>query len=168
MSILRLILCVIYVALVSAFCPSPTRTHYDVYRYSIIHSSSSSSSSLHLVTEEDVIALVEKAEDLWGKVEQLRTSAKELSMQAEEMGEDAESSASEVMKGLTQKKIDLSAEKIADLHQAQSQSLDLGSLLDKAAQATEEADEIEALANEALTASEAALEQHLIDFPENA
>lgn len=166
MSILRLILCVVYVALVSAFCPSPTRTHY-VYRYSI-HSSSSSSSSLHLVTEEDVIALVEKAEDLWGKVEQLRTTSKELSMQAEEMGEDAESSASEVMKGLTQKKIDLSAEKIADLQQAQSQSLDLGSLLDKAAQATEEADEIESLANEALASSEAALEQHLIDFPENA
>ena len=167
MSILRLILCVIYVALVSAFCPSPTRTPSVSNRYKI-HSSSSSSSSLHLVTEEDVIALVEKAEDLWGKVEQLRTTSKELSMQAEEMGEDAESSASEVMKGLTQKKIDLSAEKIADLQQAQSQSLDLGSLLDKAAQATEEADEIESLANEALASSEAALEQHLIDFPENA
>ena len=120
------------------------------------------------MTEEDVIALVEKAEDLWGKVEQLRTTSKELSMQAEEMGEDAESSASEVMKGLTQKKIDLSAEKIADLQQAQSQSLDLGSLLDKAARTTEEADEIESLANEALASSEAALEQHLIDFPENA
>jgi len=45
--------------------------------------------------------------------------------------------------------------------------IDLGSLLDRAMRATEEADQIEVLAEEALAASNAALEQHLIDFPED-
>jgi len=69
---------------------------------------------------------------------------------------------------LSQDKIDLSEEKIQEVQQAQSQSIDLGSFLERAVKASEEADEVEILANEALAASEAALEQHLIDFPENA
>ena len=120
-----------------------------------------------MVTEDDVIALVDKAEDLWAKVQTLRNEANDLSIQAETLGQAAEVSAADAVKSLSHK-IDLSKEKIAEVQQAQSQSLDLGSLLERAMKASEEADEIEILANEALTASEQALEEHLIDFPENA
>ena len=58
-------------------------------------------------------------------------------------------------------------EKIAEVNIAQNNALDLGALLDRAQQATEEADESEVLADEALAASEVALAQHLIDFPED-
>lgn len=51
---------------------------------------------------------------------------------------------------------------------AQNLSLDLGALLKEVEVAQEKADEIENRAEEALKASEDALEQHLIYFPENA
>ena len=143
----------------SAFCPSlHTRTQRVYYSTTI---------SLNLVTEDDVIALVDKAEDLWAKVQTLRNEANDLSIQAETLGQEAEVSAADAVKSLSGK-IDLSEEKIAEVQQAQSQSIDLGSLLERAMKASEEADEIEILANEALAASEAALEQHISDFPENA
>ena len=142
----------------SAFCPLCRRTQ-RVYSTTI---------SLNLVTEEDVIALVDKAEDLWAKVQTLRNEANDLSIQAETLGQTAEVSAADAVKSLSQAKIDLSKEKIAEVQQAQSQSIDLGSLLERAVKASEEADEIEILANEALAASKKALEEHLIDFPENA
>lgn len=143
----------------SAFCPLYTRTQ-RVY--------STTTSSLCLVSEEDVIALVDKAEDLWAKVQTLRNEADDLSIQAETLGQAAEVSTADAVKALSQDKIDLSKEKIEEVKQAQSQSIDLGSLLERAVKASEEADEIEILANEALAASEKALEEHLIDFPENA
>ena len=142
----------------SAFCPLHTRTQ-RVYSTTI---------SLNLVTEDDVIALVDKAEDLWAKVQTLRNEANDLSIQAETLGQEVVVSAADAVKSLSQAKIDLSEEKIAEVQQAQSQSIDLGSLLERAVKASEEADEIEILANEALAASEAALEQHLLDFPANA
>jgi hypothetical protein len=117
-----------------------------------------------LVTEADVIALVEKAEELWGRVEKLRNEANELSMQAESLGRQAETSTADAMKSLQQL---LSEEKIEEVKNAQNLSLDLGALLDRATSATREADEIEILAEEAIAASEAALEQYLIDFPED-
>ena len=142
----------------SAFCPSLHTRTQGVY----------STISLNLVTEEDVIALVDKAEDLWAKVQTLRNEANDLSIQAETLGQAAEVSAADAVKSLSHEKIDLSKEKIEEVQQAQSQSIDLGSLLERAVKASEEADEIEILANEALAASEAALEQHLLDFPANA
>ena len=128
----------------SAFCPSLHSRTQRVYSITI---------SLNLVTEDDVIALVDKAEDLWAKVQTLRNEANDLSIQAETLGQAAEVSAADAVKSLSHK-IDLSKEKIAEVQQAQSQSLDLGSLLERAMKASEEADEIEILANEALTASE--------------
>ena len=98
----------------------------------------------------------------------LRNEADDLSIQAETLGQAAEVSTADAVKALSQDKIDLSKEKIEEVKQAQSQSIDLGSLLERAVKASEEADEIEILANEALAASEKALEEHLIDFPENA
>lgn len=120
--------------------------------------------SLHLVTESDVVALVEKAEDLWGKVEKLRNKANELSIEAESLGQEAEDSAADVLDSL---KESISEEKLEEANKAQNSCIDLASLLEKAKKSTEEADQIEVLAEEALAASESALEQHLIDFPED-
>jgi len=117
-----------------------------------------------LVTEADVIALVEKAEDLWVRVEKLRNEANDLSMQSESLGREAETSTADAMKSLQQS---ISEEKIEEANNAQNLSLDLGALLDRALSATREADEIEVLAEEAIAASEAAVEQYLIDFPED-
>jgi hypothetical protein len=150
----QLIFCMIAALSTSAFCPIPlsqTREH--------LHSC-----PLKLVTEADVIALVEKAEDLWDQVEKLRNEANELSMQAESLGRDAEASTADAMKSLQQS---LSEEKIEEAKNAQNLSLDLGALLDRAISATREADEIEILAEKAIAASEAALQQYMIDFPED-
>mmetsp|Transcript_12961 Transcript_12961/g.27942 ORF Transcript_12961/g.27942 Transcript_12961/m.27942 type:complete len:158 (-) Transcript_12961:1365-1838(-) len=136
---------------VTAFCPPHTTRRLR-------------SISLHLVTESDVVALVEKAEDLWGKVEKLRNEANELSIQAESLGQEAEDSAADVLDSL---KESISEEKLEEANKAQNSCIDLASLLEEAKKATEEADQIEVLAEEALAASESALEQHLIDFPED-
>lgn len=155
MHFFRLLFCILFAATsVAAFCP-PHATPIRERLHSV---------SLNLVTEDDVIALVEKAEDLWAKVEKLRNEANELSIEAESLGQDAESSAADAMEAL---KSSISEEKLAEANTAQNLSIDLGSLLDKAMRSTQEADEIEVIAGEALTASEVALEQHLIDFPED-
>jgi hypothetical protein len=160
---LLLIFSAIYTASVACFCPSFPQ------RISLIGTSvvgnTSPKSALFVVTEEDVIALVEEAEDLWAKAYEARKTANELSEKAEAMGKDAEVSTSDATEALKQS---ISQDKIADATTAQNLSLELGSLLDEALQAQKEADEIEERAEKALAASEAALEQHLIDFPENA
>ena len=156
MNTLRLLVFIIVVASGSAFCPPHTSRRH------LTPPSLQADVSLQLVTEADVIALVEKAEDLWAKVEKLRTEANELSVQAETLGQQAETSAADAMKNLQGS---ISEEKLAEANEVQNLSIDLGALLDKAARATTEADELEVMADEALAASEAALEQHLIDFP---
>ncbi len=120
--------------------------------------------SLNLVTEDDVVSLVEKAENLWAQVEKLRTEAKNLSLKAESLGQEAETSTADAMNSL---KGSISAEKIDMANNAQNVSIDLGSLLEQVERATQMADEMEVLADEALAASEAAFDQHLIDFPED-
>ena len=155
MYITRLILFVFSLGLVSSFCPSSTRC----CRHQPHHSS-----TLFLTTEEDVLALVEKAEDLWAQVEKLRKEANELSLKAESLGQEAETSAADAIKLLSGS---ISEDDIKEATNAQNLSIDLGSLVEKAAIATEEADKIEVLAEKALADSEAALEQYLIDFPED-
>jgi len=154
MNLLRLLICIFAVTSVSAFCSPPLASRSRLH----------SSVSLQLVTEADVIALVEKAEDLWAQVETLRKEANDLSLQAESLGMEAETSAAGAMSSLQES---ISEEKLAEANEAQNSVIDLGSLLDRAMRATEEADQIEVLAEEALAASNAALEQHLIDFPED-
>ena len=156
-SLLLFFLSAIYVASVASFCPPQT----------IIKSPTSpaSTTSIFLVTEEDVIKLVEEAEDLWAKAYEARKTANELSEKAEAAGKDAELSTTDAMQALQES---ISIDKIADANEAQNLSLELGSLLDEVEKAQKEADDIEVLADKALAASEAALEQHLIDFPENA
>lgn len=144
-----------YAASVASFCPS----------LPLITSQPITKSALFLVTEEDVIAKVEEAEALWAKAYEARKAANELSEKAEAIGQDAEVSTSDATEALKQS---ISVAKVADATMAQNLSLDLGNVLEQAIKAQEEADEIEAQAEMALAASEAALEQHLIDFPENA
>lgn len=155
---------IIYAASVASFCSStfPQRVSF-VGRIGNTFTSSTTS-ALFVVTEEEVIALVEEAEDLWAKAYEARKAANELSEKAEAIGKDAEVSASDVTEALKQS---ISEEKIADATNAQNLSLELGSLLEEALNAQDEADDIELRAEKALAASEAALEQHLIDFPEN-
>mmetsp|Transcript_24097 Transcript_24097/g.37396 ORF Transcript_24097/g.37396 Transcript_24097/m.37396 type:complete len:164 (+) Transcript_24097:38-529(+) len=150
-----------YAASVASFCPSflPQRNSFTTTSLQPI------TTALKVVTEEDVIALVEKAEDLWAKAYEARQAANKLSEKAEAIGLDAEVSTSDATEALKQS---ISVEKVGDATTAQNLSLDLGYQLEEALKAQEEADEIELRAEKALAESEAALEQHLIDFPENA
>lgn len=59
----------------------------------------------------------------------------------------------------------ISFEKIEAADAAVASNIDAGSILNKALEASEQADRLEAEAEEALERSEAMLEQHLIDFP---
>jgi hypothetical protein len=157
-SLLLFFFSAIYVASVASFCPPQTIIKSPA-------STSSTTTSIFLVTEEDVIKLVEEAEDLWAKAYEARKTANELSERAEAAGKNAELSTTVAMSALQES---ISIDKIADADEAQNLSLELGSLLDEVEKAQREADDIEVLADKALAASEAALEQHLIDFPENA
>ena len=167
--LLQLLACICIASLsASAFlCPTTvsSNNYYCQIQQRRTRTTIISSSQLNLVTEADVIALVEQAEALWTKVEQLRNEANDLSIQAETLGHETELSteyATNLLKDNT-----ISEGKIAEISIAQNNALDLGALLDRAQQATEEADESEVLADEALAASEVALAQHLIDFPED-
>ncbi|KAK1737562.1 hypothetical protein QTG54_011848 [Skeletonema marinoi] len=140
-----------YAASVASFCPSflPQRNSFTTTSLQPI------TTALKVVTEEDVIALVEKAEDLWAKAYEARRGN----------WIRCEVSTSDATEALKQS---ISVEKVADATTAQNLSLDLGYQLEEALKAQDEADEIELRAEKALAESEAALEQHLIDFPENA
>lgn len=119
---------------------------------------------LRLMTEEQVLRLVEKSEELWDKALESRKRANELTIEAETLGLQVESLASDATTSL--KGASISEESLKEATDVQNKSIDLGSLLQKAVEASKEADEIEALAEEALAVAEAGLEQHLKDFPE--
>jgi hypothetical protein len=121
--------------------------------------------TLQLTTEEDVIQLVEKAEQLWSEAYTARQYANDLSAEAETLGISAEQTTSLATDSLQSS---VSISKIGDAQHAQNLSLDLGALLKKVEEAERKAIEIEKKADEALKESEVAFERHLIDFPENA
>lgn len=149
----RLLFWICAATLATAFCPPHARGRLRLV------------DQLRLTTEDEVIALVEKAENLWAKVEKLRNEANELSIQAEALGQEAEDCTSDVVKSL---KESISEQKLEEANQAQNSVIDLGTLVEKAMRLTEEADQVEVLAEEALAASERALEQHLIDFSDQS
>ena len=151
----------------TAFIPSTcSRLSRRIGRCSVNNGNNRGPTLVSLVTEDDVIELVEKAEDLWGRVETLRKESEALSLQAEGVGTEAEAATKEAEASL--KTGSISVSKMTDAQEAQNKALDLGSLLEAALRKSEEADEVEVLAEEALAASERALEQYLIDFPEAA
>eukprot|EP00984_Skeletonema_dohrnii_P007608 scaffold2776_cov128-Skeletonema_dohrnii-CCMP3373.AAC.7 len=114
-----------YAASVASFCPSflpqQQRTSFTTTTSSPLQPSITT--ALYVVTEEDVIALVEKAEDLWAKAYEARQAANKLSEKAEAIGLDAEVSTSDATEALKQS---ISVEKVADATTAQNLSLDLG------------------------------------------
>jgi hypothetical protein len=122
------------------------------------------------VPEDDVLKAVEHAEVLWAEALQARKTANALSDRAEEEAEAAANSvkeADELFKQIKEKTQPISMQQLAQGDAAAASSLDAGSMVNRALQASEDADRLEKLAEEALQTSEERLEQHLKDFPES-
>ena len=128
-------------------------------------------SLLSLVTEDDVIKAVEEAEELWAKALEARKNANAISDRAEEEAEASSARALEVeakLKDNNISKTPITMETLVEGDAAARSSLDAGNLVNRALAASEEADKLLQLAEEALAKSEATLEQHLIDFPDSS
>mmetsp|Transcript_29438 Transcript_29438/g.84617 ORF Transcript_29438/g.84617 Transcript_29438/m.84617 type:complete len:212 (+) Transcript_29438:200-835(+) len=126
--------------------------------------------SCWLVTEEDVLEAVEEAEKLWAKALEARKEANALSDRAEEEAEAAANSSKEadsLIQSKRENKEPITVDQLQKADAAARSSLDAGSMVNKALQASEEADKLEKLAEEALQKSEEQLEQHLKDFPDS-
>ena len=144
---------------VQSFCtwrtsPSPQRASY-----------------LRLVTEDDVIKAVEKAEELWAKALEARKTANALSDRAEEEAEASSARALAVeakLKDNNISKTPITMETLAEGDAVARSSLDAGLLVNRALAASEEAERLLQQAEEALEQSESTLEQHLIDFPDSS
>ena len=131
----------------------------------------SSQTCCRLVSEEDVIEAVEKAERLWAQALEARKTANALSDRAEEEAEAAATSSKEVDDVFQSQKNNskpITMQQLAQADAAAKSNLDAGGMVNRALAAVEEADRLENLAEEALQQSEAKLEQHLIDFPDSA
>ena len=119
-----------------------------------------------LVTYEQVRSAVEAAEELWGRALAAREKADELSEEAERLSDEAvqktEESTNQVA---TSSKFSLSM--IGDARAAMDTSIEVQRLLGEAVKAATIADQLEVDAEAALQASEEALQQHLIDFPDS-
>ena len=119
-----------------------------------------------LVTADDVEMAVEKCENLWADALAARKKVEELSTEAEELAESSAALGEE-----TSKVVD-AAEKfkfsmVGDVKAASDAALDANAMLANAVEASEEAERLEGLAEAALVEMEAAIEQHLIDFPDS-
>ena len=121
------------------------------------------------VTADDVELAVEKAEKLWAEALAAREKAEALAVKAEELANQSEMSTSsakdalEDSTGATKFKLSM----LGDAQAAMDVSIRAGEVLADAYDAAEEAERLEALAEAALTASEDAIEQHLLDFPDS-
>mmetsp|Transcript_939 Transcript_939/g.2135 ORF Transcript_939/g.2135 Transcript_939/m.2135 type:complete len:165 (+) Transcript_939:44-538(+) len=147
-------LCMLSVA-TDAFCPPVVTSRHQRQRH-----------PLAAVTEDEVLAQVEKAEESWARALEARKEANALSDRAEEQGEAAAEIAKEAEAAIREGAISL--EKIAMADQATNSNLDAGSVLSRALQAADDADRLEAIAEVALANSEEMLDQHLIDFPDSS
>jgi len=124
----------------------------------------------HLVSEEDVLEAVEKAEELWSQALEARKTANALSDRAEEEAEAAAATSKEIDNLFQVQKASsepITMQQLAKADAAAKNNLDAGSMVNKALQALEEAERLEALAEEALRRSEEILEQHAVDFPDS-
>jgi hypothetical protein len=144
-----------------AFCPTmaPARPGATQLRATRI---------LSLVTADDVEAAVQAAEKLWEEALAAREKADSLSAEGEALATEADAASSTATSSLnaieTNNKFSLSA--IADASLAMNTNFNAGSLLAQAVDATEEAEQLEALAQAALDKSEELLAQHMEDFPD--
>jgi hypothetical protein len=124
------------------------------------------STCLSLVTEDDVIEAVEKAETLWAEALEARKTANTLSDRAEEEAEAAAATSQQVAEMYTNMKT-ISLEKVAEADAATKSNIDASSIVGEALDASDKADRLEDMAEEALKLSEQNLEQHLKDFPDS-
>ena len=121
------------------------------------------------VTADDVELAVEKAEKLWAEALAAREKAEALAVKAEELANQSEMSTSsakdtlEDSTGATKFKLSM----LGDAQAAMDVSIRAGEVLADAYDAAEEAERLELRAEAALTASEDAIEQHLLDFPDS-
>ena len=122
---------------------------------------------LRLVTEDDVLEAVEKAESLWEQALEARKTANALSDRAEEEAEAAASTARDAENMLKDTQSPISLEKIAQADLATKSNIDANGMVNKALEAEEEANRLESLAEEALRISEEQLSQHLVDVPDS-
>ncbi len=144
---------------VKVHCPLSIGTHSSIARQLTI---------CQLVTERDVLAAVEEAERLWAQALEARKTANALSDRAEEEAEAAASSSQDVdsmFQYSKSNKIPITMQQLAQADAAAKSNLDAGSMVNRALQASEEADRLEKLAEAALQRSEEKLELHLNDFP---
>jgi hypothetical protein len=123
--------------------------------------------TLSLVTEGDVLKAVENAEKLWAEALEARKVANALSDRAEEEAEAASTQAKEVEESMRDRSKPISMEKLAQADAVSRANLDAGSLVNKALQASDDADRLLAKAELALEQSEECLEQHLKDCPDS-
>lgn len=118
-----------------------------------------------VVTEDDVEAAVKAAEDAWADALKARELAEKLSIDAEEAAEAAGMSSEAVADELKASN-KFSLRMLSGSSDAMGKSLEATSLLSDAVEAAEEASRLEEIAEAALAASEEAIAQHLLDFPD--
>lgn len=126
---------------------------------------------MYLVTEDDVLEAVEDAENLWAQALEARKTANALSDRAEEEAEAAAETAKEIdalFQEQRENRQSITMQQLAQADTAARTNLDAGNLVNRALRASEEADQLEKLAEEALRKSEERLEQHLKDFPNSS
>jgi hypothetical protein len=107
---------------------------------------------------------------LWAEALEARKTSNALSEQAEEEAEAASNSAKEIdamFKTANKDSTPISMQQLAQGDAAARANLDAGSMVSKALDASDEAERLEKLAEEALQKSEEQLEQHLKDYPDS-
>ena len=121
------------------------------------------------VTADDVEMAVEKAEKLWADALAAREKAEALAVEAEELATQSETSTATAKDALEDGAVaeTFKLSMLGDAQAAMDVSIRAGEVLANAYDAAEEAERLEILAEEALAASEEAIEQHRIDFPDS-
>ena len=137
------------------------------FRSSTASSILPSTTRLYLVTEDDVLQAVTKAEVLWAEALEARKTANALSDRAEEEAEAAAQISKEVAT-LYKTMKSISLEKVAKADTAAQCNLGANKMVGRALDALKTAEELEEQAEQALVFSEDQLKQHLQDFPESS
>ena len=131
-------------------------------------STASSTTRTFLVSEEDVLEAVERAETLWAEALEARKTANALIDRAEEEAEASAGSAKDAENIFQNKTTPVTMEQLVKVDTAAKASLEATMLVNEATKTSDEADQLELEAEEALKKSEEILDQHLIDFPNSS
>jgi hypothetical protein len=127
----------------------------------------SSSTRIFLVSEEDVLEAVEYAETSWAAALEARKTANELSDKAEEEAEATAELAKKAENIFDDRSKRVTMEQLVQVDAVAKNSLESTSSLNRAMEASDEADRLEQEAEEALRKSEERLDQHLKDYPDS-